>query len=442
MVSFSDLTISKPLLDAISELGFIRPTPIQEQAYSVILSGRNVIGIAQTGTGKTLAYMLPILHTLRYSQPGQPRVLVIVPTRELVKQVVEQAEKYAKYLDIKILGVYGGSNINKQKLAVMEGTDILVATPGRLYDLALSGALKLKTVRQLVIDEVDVMLDLGFRYQLTNILELLPEKRQNMMFSATMTDDVARIIEDFFVAPVKITVSVSGSRLENINQTSYPVFNFLTKINLLSHLLRQREIYRKVLVFTPSKKIADKIHGLLSEEFDSELGIVHSNKTQNFRFKAIQQFEEGLIRVMITTDVMARGLDVDTITHVINFDTPDFPENYIHRIGRTGRAEQKGNSILFFTEKEQISKEKIEELMNYTIPVLDFPSEVEKNYEMTPEERSGDMIRKNARRNEKKRQVGAAFHEKKAKNRKTNLGGSYKRKLAEKYRKPKSKGKK
>ena len=428
------------MFDAINELGFEKPTPIQEKSFSIVLSGRNVIGIAQTGTGKTLAYMLPILQSHRFNEDVHPAVLVIVPTRELVLQVVEQIESYAKYLSIRVLGVYGGTNINTQKLAVMEGTDILVATPGRLYDLTLSGAMKLKSVKKLVIDEVDVMMDLGFRYQLTNIFELLPEKRQNIMYSATMTEEVTKIIEDFFIAPVKISVALSGTPLGNIRQVSYPVLNFNTKVNLLSKLIEDEEEYSRVLVFAPSKKLADKIYTDLQEKYETSMGIVHSNKTQNYRIRAIKQFKEGEKRIIITTDVMARGLDMDDVSHVIVFDTPAFPENYIHRIGRTGRAEKEGVSILFFTQKELPFKQAIEELMELKITELDFPEDVEMNYEMIDDERSANSLRKSALRNQRKRLGGAAFHEKKAKNRKTNQGGSYRRKLEKKYKKPQVKG--
>jgi ATP-dependent RNA helicase RhlE len=338
------------------------------------------------------------------------------------------------------LGVYGGVNINTQKLAVLEGMDILVATPGRLYDLTLSGALKLKMVKKLVIDEVDVMLDLGFRYQLTNILDLLPEKRQNIMFSATMTDDVEKIIENHFIAPVKISIAMSGTPLENIRQSAIPVLNFNTKLNLLNHLLADKEEFSKVLIFGPGKKLSDRIFEFLKEEFGEEVGIVHSNKSQNYRLKSIAAFAEGRLRLMVTTDVMARGLDIEDVSHVINFDCPAFPENYIHRIGRTGRAEQEGKSLLLFTEKERKFKDAIELLMKMRIDELNFPEEVELNYEMIREEKSESSLRKSARRNERKRVSGGAFHEKKAKNRKTNQGGSYRRKLAAKYKKPKTKG--
>lgn len=440
MSSFENLNLSKLLQNAIAELGFDTPTPIQEEAFPVILSGKDIVGIAQTGTGKTLAYMLPILQDLKFSKQINPRVLVLVPTRELVLQVVEMAESFARYTSIRVLGVYGGVNISTQKQKVAQGTDILVATPGRLYDLTLSGSLQLKGVNKLVIDEVDVMLDLGFRFQLANIFELLPARRQNIMFSATMTDEVAELIDADFVTPAKISIALSGTPLDNIEQLCYDVPNFYTKVNLLSHLVFNRNEFRKVLVFVSNKNSADRLFTAFQEKHSSETGIIHSNKTQNYRFKAIKDFDEGKNRILIATDIIARGLDLEKVTHVINFDTPSFPENYIHRIGRTGRAEQQGKSILFYTEKEEEAKDRIEALMSYQIPLLDFPGEVEISSQKTPEERAVTGDTKNPFRNEKKIVLAPGFHEKKAKNMKTNQGGSYKKDLALKYKKPKTKG--
>ena len=437
MITFENLNLSKQLLNAISELGFDNPTPIQEESFSVILSGKDLVGIAQTGTGKTFAYLIPLLQQLKFSDQINPRILILVPTRELVIQVVDEIEKLTKFLNIRTLGVYGGANINVQKQKVAKGTDILVATPGRLYDLALSGVLQLKKINKLVIDEVDVMLDLGFRFQLTNIFELLPEKRQNIVFSATMTEEVDSLIDDFFILPSKIAIEISGTRLDNIDQQCYSVPNFYTKVNLLAHLLSDKEIFSKVLIFVSNKKNADKVYELLEEMYGSQMGIIHSNKSQNYRFRSVEQFDEGINRILIATDIMARGLDIDEITHVINFDTPTFPENYMHRIGRSGRAEKQGRSILFYTEKEEPLKEAIESLMNYSIPFVDFPSEVEISSELVPEEKP--KVIESTNRNLKKITEEKAFHKKKEKNTKTNQGGSYLRKKKI-YKNPKTRG--
>ncbi|SFZ84464.1 ATP-dependent RNA helicase RhlE [Tenacibaculum maritimum NCIMB 2154] len=440
MMTFEDLDLSKQLQNAIDDLGFTQPTPIQEKAFSVVRSGKDVVGIAQTGTGKTFAYMLPILRDLKFSKQQHPRVLILVPTRELVLQVVEEIEKLTAYITLRILGVYGGTNINTQKRAIAQGQDIIVATPGRLYDLALSNVLKLKTIQKLVIDEVDVMLDLGFRFQLLNIFDLLPDRRQNIMFSATMTEDVEALIDDFFKVPEKVSIAVSGTPLDNISQTSYNVPNFYTKVNLLNHLLSDKETYSKVLVFVSNKRGADRLFQSLDESFADEICVIHSNKTQNYRVRSIRQFDEGKNRILVATDVMARGLDLEEITHVINFDTPGFPENYMHRIGRTGRAEHEGKTILFSTEKEQEAKGKIEALMEYTIPLLAFPEEVEISEQLTEEERPREDREISKNRTSLEYVPGPAFHEKKEKNKKTNQGGSYRREIAKKYKKPKTRG--
>ncbi len=440
MNTFEKFNLQKQFLIALDELGFDSPTPIQSEAFPLILSGKDVVGISQTGTGKTIAYLLPLFQGLKYSDQVNPRILVLVPTRELVLQVVTMIESLTKNSNIRALGVYGGVNINTQKQKVAGGTDILVATPGRLYDLALSGVLQLKNVNKLVIDEVDVMLDLGFRYQLKNILELLPPRKQSLMFSATMTDDVIALIDDYFKNPVKISVALSGTPLDNISQSCYEVKNFYTKVNLLKYLLADQEEFQKVLVFVSDKKSADRLFAAMDSSYGNESGIIHSNKTQNYRFESIRKFDEGKNRIMISTDIMARGLDVGEISHVINFDTPKYPENYIHRIGRTGRAEQQGKAILFNLKSENESKDAIEALMLYKIPVIDFPAEVLISNELTPEERPKVIDRKNPHRNSVKEMPGPAIHEKKAKNKKTNQGGSYRRDLQKKYKKPLTKG--
>ncbi|MCI2228798.1 DEAD/DEAH box helicase [Polaribacter sp. MSW13] len=439
-MTFEELGLSNQLQYAIDDLGFETPTPIQAQAFSVVRSGKDVVGIAQTGTGKTFAYMMPILRDLKYSKQQHPRILVLVPTRELVLQVVDEIEKLAKYINVRVLGVYGGANINTQKQAILQGQDIIVATPGRLYDLALSNALKLKSIQKLVIDEVDVMLDLGFRFQLMNIFDVIPERRQNILFSATMTEDVNDLIYDFFKYPEKISVAVSGTPLDNIEQVSYNVPNFFTKVNLLNHLLRDKEAFNKVLIFVSFKRTADMLFKHLEEVFGSETCVIHSNKTQNYRIRSIRQFDEGNNRILVATDVMARGLDFDEVSHVINFDTPDFPESYMHRIGRTGRAEKAGKTILFSTEKEQEGKEKIEALMDYEIPVLEIPEEIEISELLTEDERPREDQGISKNRTGLEYVPGPAFHEKSEKNSKTNQGGSYRREIAKKYKKPKTRG--
>jgi len=439
-MTFNDLNLNTPLYNALDDLGFTTPTPIQAEAFNVVASGKDMVGIAQTGTGKTFAYMLPIIKNLKYSTQENPRILVLVPTRELVVQVVDEVEKLCKYTNNRVLGVYGGTNINTQKQAIAEGLDILVATPGRFYDLALTRVLQLKSIHKLVIDEVDVMLDLGFRHQIINIFDILPERRQNIMFSATMTQDVSVLINDFFKNPEQVSIAVSGTPLDNISQLRYNVPNFYTKVNLLTHLLKDTETYNKVLIFVAFKRMADRLFDNLDEIFHDELCVIHSNKTQNYRLRSIEQFRNGENRILIATDVMARGLDIDNVSHVINFDTPDFPENYMHRIGRTGRAEREGIALSFTTEKDKDAIENIEDLMQMEIPLLKLPDAIEISKELIEEERPQIKERNNPNKRRDEDAPGPAFHEKSEKNSKENLGGSYKFKIAAKYKKPKTRG--
>ncbi len=438
--TFKDLNLTPSLQRALEELGINLPTPIQVLSYKPILSGRDVIGIAQTGTGKTFAYLLPLLKNLKPTLAIPPKIIIMVPTRELVLQVVEEVKKLTQFDTIRVGGVYGGTNINTQKFVVLDGLDILVATPGRLYDLAVAQHLNLKNVRQFVIDEIDVMMDLGFRYQITNIMDLLP-KTQNILFSATMTEEVETLIQREFKSPIKISVAKSGTPLKNIEQRHYEVQNFYTKINLVEYLVSDRETYSKVILFTAHKRMADLVYKELSERIPDECVIIHSNKSQNYRIRSIQQFSENQKRILISTDIIARGLDIEDVSHVINFDTPQYPENYMHRIGRTGRAEKKGVAITLTTEKEVLYKEQIERLMEIKIPLIPFPEKVEIATKLTLDEKPKQIeIQSKLKRKRKDETRGTAFHEKKAKNRKVNLGGKYHREIKKKYKKAKTKG--
>lgn len=441
-MNFSDLNLNRFLLNALDEMGFTTPTPIQEKAFSVIMSSKDMVGIAQTGTGKTYAYLLPILRQLTFSTQKHPRVLIVVPTRELVVQIVQEIENLTPYINVRFTGVYGGTNLNKQKQTVYEGQDILVATPGRLLDLALDGILKLNQIKKLVIDEVDEMMNLGFRPQLITLLDLLPKNRQSILFSATLTKEVAGILNQFFKSPVKVEIASSGSPLDTINQQAYPIPNFYTKVNFLTSLLKNKSEFEKVLVFVKNKKQANILFEELEIVIPKQSDVIHSNKTQNYRLRSVKNFENGQFNVLIATDIIARGLDLTDVSHVINFDIPKEPENYIHRIGRTGRADQKGTAISFFTEEEAEYLSEIEHLMNTEIDVFDLPKKIEISERMIDEE----MPRIEPERTSKKRSItepsGLAFHEKKEKNKRVNLGGSYRREIAKKYKKPKTRGQK
>jgi ATP-dependent RNA helicase RhlE len=421
MNSFNDLNLTKPLLKALHDQRLQSPTPIQEKAFPIIMSGRDAIGIAQTGTGKTYAYLLPILRLLDYSEQRHPRVLILVPTRELVVQVVSEIEKLIAYTSLRVFGIYGASNINTQKQRVYEGLDVLVATPGRLIDLTISRAVQFGAIKKLVIDEVDEMLNLGFRPQLVQILELLPPKRQNLLFSATLTEEVEAVIENYFNNPEYIELISRGTPLEKIIQQAYPVPNFYSKVNLLKWLLLHDKNMKRVLVFVKNKKIADNLEQELSELAD-EIGTIHSNRSQAQRFNTVKEFQEGSKRVLIATDLIARGLDLKDVSHVINFDMAKDAESYIHRIGRTGRVDKAGTALSFIIPADAQIHKATEDLMNKKIDMLDLPEDVELSDELTTDE--VPVVRdKNLGKLKKLENSGGAFHEKKAKNKKIQLGG-------------------
>ena len=427
MSTFEQFNLPKSVQKAIDDLGFVTPTPIQEKSFSVIMSGRDMMGIAQTGTGKTFAYLLPLLKLYKFTATDTPKIVILVPTRELVVQVVEEVEKLTKYMSVRTLGIFGGVNINTQKKAVYEGIDILVGTPGRVMDLALDSVIRFDDTQKLVIDEFDEMLNLGFRVQLTSILAMMTRnKRQNILFSATMTDEVDAILNDFFDFPEEVTLAPSGTPLENIQQFTYNVPNFNTKVNLLIHLLESDESMERILVFVNNKKISDMLHERIEEHFEGQFGVIHSNKSQNYRLSTMASFQEGELRGIITTDIMARGLDISNISHVINFEAPEMPELYMHRIGRTGRADATGTAISFITPREADSITEVEILMNHEIEVVEFPEEVEISTKLIEPEKDKQPIKFLLKK--PKLDGSGAFHEKAKKNKKVNLGGPSKTK--------------
>jgi ATP-dependent RNA helicase RhlE len=441
-MTFDDLNLNTPLLSALDDLGYTNPTTIQRKVFPIVMSGKDVCGIAQTGTGKTFAYLLPCLRQWKFSKDKAPQILIIVPTRELVAQVVEAVKALTPYMSLIVTGVYGGVNINTQKALVETGVDVLVATPGRLYDLAMNGAFKTKMIKKLVIDEVDEMLNLGFRTQLKNILDLLPPRRQNLLFSATITEEVETLIETYFNDPIRVEAAPTGTPLENIIQSSYEVPNFYTKVNLLELLLSEDKSMTKVLIFVATKKLADQLYEQLENKFPGTAGVIHSNKEQNNRFNTVKQFQEGNYRFIIATDIVARGIDIAEVTHVINFDTPEIPENYIHRIGRTGRADKKGIAITFVTANEKPALSLIETLMKYQVPIIELPQQLVISEVLTDEEIPKVFMKIIQVKAPKKEEAGPAFHPKSAKNSKVNFIVKKKDRMMKKYGKPITRGQK
>ncbi|QHT67468.1 DEAD/DEAH box helicase [Rhodocytophaga rosea] len=418
MTTFQDFKLNKQLLSAVEDAGFQTPTEIQQKAISLILAGHDVLGIAQTGTGKTAAYLLPLLMKVKYAQGTHPRALILAPTRELVMQIDEHITFLSKYLDIRHTSVYGGIGPKTQIETIGKGIDILVATPGRLLDIYLKGDLVLKEIKTLVLDEADKMMDMGFMPQIRKVLEVIPVKRQNLLFSATFPEKVERLSAEFLEFPVRVEATPESTPVETVTQVLYEVPNLKTKINLLSFLLKDAQAFNRVIIFTRTKQNADNIYKFLTRKMLTEdIRVLHANKGQNTRINSMEAFKEGNVRILVTTDVVARGIDISLVSHVINFDVPLIYEDYVHRIGRTGRANQTGEAITFMTEPEAYHIARIEKLIRMPIPRKSLPAEVE--VIETPFEESQAMAMEiDQQRKKEDPTYQGAFHEKKAKNRK------------------------
>ncbi|MGY3901837.1 DEAD/DEAH box helicase [Aeromonas lusitana] len=376
-MSFNELGLSPHILRAVKELGYEQPTPIQQQAIPAILAGQDVLGGAQTGTGKTAGFTLPMLHRLlaNHGRGGrrQVRALVLTPTRELAAQVGESIIKYAHHLPFRTLIAYGGVSIKPNLDAIKLGVDILVATPGRLLDLLTQGALTLNALEVLVLDEADRMLDMGFITDIRRIMKALPDQRQTLLFSATFSDDIKALADDLLKTPTLIEVSPTNSTAEQVNQRIIKV-DRERKRELLSHMIG-RNNWQRVLVFVRTKQIADRLaEQMVKDGLDTVA--IHGDKTQGARNRALADFREGKVRVLVATDIAARGLDIDNLPHVINFELPQVAEDYIHRIGRTGRAGRGGEAISLVSLDEQEQLKAIEALIGLSIP-----SEILEGYE-------------------------------------------------------------
>lgn len=411
IISFEEFKLNKQLLNAVADLGFEKPTEIQQKCIPLILGGQEVIGIAQTGTGKTAAYMLPLLMKVKYAHGLEPRALILGPTKELVLQLSEHASLLAKYTDLRIIALYGGVGPKTQIESVANGVDIIVSTPGRFMELYLRGDIPVKQIKTLVLDEADRIMDMGFMPQIRKILEVLPPKRQNLLFSATFNQKVERLSAEFLEFPVKVEVTPQATAARQVEQALYFVPNLKTKINFLEFLFHDSE-FSRVMIFTRTKEVADNLFNYLERKKLGPVRVIHSNKGQNSRINAVNEFKEGKLRILVSTDVTARGIDVTKVTHVINFDVPILYEDYVHRIGRTGRAFQEGKAITFVTKAESYHVEKIEELIREKIPVKEIPAEVQ--IEKTPFEEEQAMRREiDFQRKKEDPSFKGAFHDKK-----------------------------
>lgn len=431
--TFDKFGIGKSILKALDEIGFHEATPVQELAIPVIKSGQDILGIAQTGTGKTAAYLIPILMKLVKAEGEDPRALILVPTRELAIQVGEDIEELTQYTNIRSAAVFGGIGWTKHAELVKPGIDIVVATPGRLWDLYTVGALRLKKIKTLVIDEADRMLDMGFMPQLNQLFEVIPPKRQNLLFSATFSDKVELISNEFLTFPARVEVAPSATTVDKVEQYFYRLPNFRSKLNLINFLLTDTETYKRVIIFCATKENAELVFKVLDRKTEGEVRVLHSNKAQNTRINAIQSFKEGNVRVLISTDVSARGIDVSMISHVINFDLPTNYEDYVHRIGRTARANHDGVAISFLKPDEEFHLANIEKLIRMEITELPVPEKVE----LVQSSRSEmQEIAREMDRQKKLEDTGfkGAFHEKKPRRKKIPFAFNAKSKELRPYR--------
>ncbi|NUP97361.1 MAG: DEAD/DEAH box helicase, partial [Planctomycetaceae bacterium] len=370
MTSFASLGLIQPLLRTLTDEGYVEPTPIQLQSIPLLLEGRDLLGCAKTGTGKTAAFALPILQYLatekRRALPRSPLVLAVVPTRELAAQVAQSFETYGAKLDLRVAVIFGGVGQGSQVAALSRGVDILVATPGRLLDLKNQGNLRLDRVEILVLDEADQMLDMGFIPDVRRILAAVPKDRQTLLFSATMPPVIAKLAEGILVDPAKVTITPPASTVELIEQSVYFVSR-AAKPGLIAKLLSRPEVER-ALVFTRTKRGADRVSKRLVQDGIAAQAI-HGNKSQGQRERTLDSFREGRTRVLVATDIAARGIDIEGLSHVFNYEIPNVPEQYVHRIGRTGRAGATGIAISLCDGEERAYLLDIERTIRRSIPI-------------------------------------------------------------------------
>lgn len=412
--SFSTFNLNKQLLDAVADQNFTTPTEIQVKAIPAIIAGQDIIGIAQTGTGKTAAYMLPLLMKIKYAQGMDPRALILAPTKELVVQIAEHASELAKYTDLRIEPIYGGIGPKTQIEMIRKGVDIIVATPGRFMEIYLKKELPTASLKVLVLDEADRMMEMGFMGQLRKVLEVIPRKRQNLLFSATFSDKVEQLSAEFLEFPRKIEITPSATPAQRVDQTLYYIPNIGTKLNFLGYLLQKEEEYNRVMIFARTKGSADNVFSYIESKGFGPARVIHSNKGQNSRINAVNEFKEGKLRILVSTDVTARGIDVERVSHVINFDVPVFHADYVHRIGRTGRAFREGTALTFATPAEQYHIDKIEEIIREKIPVKKLPAEV--TVVSTPYAEAQNMARDiDFQKRKEDPDFKGAFHERKNK---------------------------
>ncbi|BDD04174.1 DEAD/DEAH box helicase [Aureibacter tunicatorum] len=422
-MKFDSLKINKFIKRSLDENGLEEMTPVQEQSIPVLFAGKDLLSIAPTGTGKTLAYILPLVRSLHYAQGTRPRALILVPTKELIFQVEEVFKKVSDNVDLRIALIYGEGNKNKQIKALEDGCDIVVATPGRIQEMVSIRALHLNDIKHFIVDEADTLLDEGFATQFKYVLDALPEKRQNALFSATFSHETQAIAHSFLKSAEKVVIGGGIALPEKIHQRAIDVPNIKTKLNVLADLVNDVEVFSKVLIFTETKKVAERVQQFLHHRyFEGTSDVVHSNKDQNYRLRVLDEFKNGILTAVVATGVIGKGVDIEGVTHVINFEVPKDYEDYVHQIGRTARAGNSGESITLVEPDEYEDFENIQKWIGVEVPLEELP-EGTMVIEMQPRgpriDKHGNSVRhKNQRKDDER---GDAFHEKKEKNKKVNV---------------------
>lgn len=413
-MTFEELKLTRQFIRAVETSGYGTPTPIQEKAIPPIRSGQDVIGIAQTGTGKTAAFLLPTLQKLNYPQGTDPRAVVLAPTKELVLQIHQEALRFAQFTELRCLALYGGIGYKQQLADVQAGQDLLIATPGRFLEIYQRGGFNPKKITTVVLDEADRMMDMGFMPQLRLVQEVIPNKRQNLLFSATFPERVQRLADEFLLWPTRVEASPQSTPVETVSQYSTRLPNVATKLHFVIHLLTQRYPDSRAMVFVREKDQAELISRALAGPLKGGVRSIHSNKGQNSRIHAMDLFREGEIRCLVSTDVASRGIDVPETSVVINFSVPRDPHDYVHRIGRTGRAFRDGEAYTLVDPSERYALERIVELTGTPIeninPPEDLPIEETPKWEKQNQARTidGEMRKRDP-------DYKGAFHEKKKK---------------------------
>jgi ATP-dependent RNA helicase RhlE len=409
---FARFGFNKQIQEALNAAGMLQPTDIQQKTLPSSLSGQDILGIAQTGTGKTAAYLIPLIYHLKYNQTIGPRALILVPARELAIQVLDHFKALAQYTNLKAVALYGGIGPKLQKEQLAQPIDLLIATPGRLMELYHSGELTLKKLKHLVIDEADRMMDMGFMPQIRRLLEVIPVKRQNMLFSATFPENVAKLSEEFLEFPVRVEVSPQATVKESVYHALYIVPNFMTKLELTKHLISALGEDEAAMIFVRSKGIAKQVSDYLTQHTPVTVRALHGNIGQNTRLNVVKGLRDKTVKVAVATDVAARGHDINHIELVINFDVPLLYEDYVHRIGRTGRMHKKGTAYTFATDADLYHIAKIEQLIRHKIERLPMPEGVFV-HPTSFEEKQNILRQIDAQRKKEDPSFKGAFHEKK-----------------------------